>query len=435
MSASASSAEQINNQLCRAIEGTIEQRQENADQIYRALTEKFGLPVVPIDDKGTLGTPLVTADPATKQVKRAASLGGREHMEKTYGDPDFFIRNHLTANSMDHEQVVALENTQEVIEKGVIDQTIVGAGTPVEVDPRFVDIQRRKATVLDRIMTRAQPGFKAQYNIINNRSEPVGYLSEGEAVDLSNQTPGDFGMPTETEDMKIHVDLVNVSDFSQRAESSLGYMDLSQTAVGQRFIAMTLQKARGIFYGDPSVDAGDQSIEDADAHPGIAKICADSGNTQDKSTRSSNFLEDLKTELTVQVQNTGLDYANAEYLVSPTFMDALENEANTVVRLAGFDENLNFGGRQIQIKGVPVTECPNIRNYSSLSDTNFASDEGDVFLVDRSTLQFRQLAPMSTVPLGRVGLSDRAAMFEYGTLIDKSQGEHPIYLQGYDIGA
>lgn len=433
MSATPETPEQINNQLCKAIEGTIEQRQENADRIYRALTEKFGLPVVPIDDKGTLGTPLVTVDDATKQVKRPAATGGRDFVKQQYSDPDFFLRNHLTANSMDHEQIVALENTESVIEKGVIDETIVGAGTPIEVDPRLVDVQRRKATVLDRIMTMSQAGFKAQYNIINNRTDPVGYLSEGEAVDLSQETPGDFAMPTETEDMTIHVDLVNVSDFSQRAESSLGYMDLTQTAVGQRFIAMSLQKARAIFYGDPSVGAGDQSIEDADAHPGIAKICTDSGNTIDKSTTSSNLLEDLKAELTTQVENTGLDYANAEFFVSPTFFDALENEANTVVRLAGFDDNLNFGGRQIQIKGVPVTECPNIRNYSGLSGTNFTSDNGDVFLVDRSTLQFRQLAPMSTVPLGRVGLSDRAAMFEYGTLIDKSQGEHPLYLQGYDI--
>lgn len=435
MSATNQSAEQINNQLCRAIEGSIEQRQDNADGIYRSLTEKWGLPVVPIDDKGTLGTPLVTTDPATQQVKRAAALGGRDHMEKTYGDPDFFLRNHLTSASMDHEQVVALDNTQEVIEKGVIDQSIVGAGTPIEVDPRIVDIQRRKATVLDRITTMSQAGFKAQYNIISGRTEPVGYLSEGEATDLSQEDPGEFTMPTETEDMTIHVDLVNVSDFSQRAESSLGYMDLSQTAVGQRYIAMALQKARAIFYGDPSVGAGDQSIEDGDAHPGIAKICSDSGNTLDKSTVSSNLLEDLKSELTVQVQNTGLDYANAEFFVSPTFFDALENEANTVVRLAGFDDNLSFGGRQIQIKGVPVTECPNIRNYANLSGTNFVSDEGDVFLVDRSTLQFRQLAPMSSVPLGRVGLSDRAALFEYGTLIEKSHGAHPIYLQGYDIGA
>jgi hypothetical protein len=50
-------------------------------------------------------------------------------------------------------------------------------------------------------------------------------------------------------------------------------------------------------------------------------------------------------------------------------------------------------------------------------------------------MQFRQLAPFSTVPLGRTGLADKVAMFEYGTLIDKSQGEHTLWLQGYDIGA
>jgi hypothetical protein len=54
-----------------------------------------------------------------------------------------------------------------------------------------------------------------------------------------------------------------------------------------------------------------------------------------------------------------------------------------------------------------------------------------VFIYDTSTFRRRQLAPLSTVPLGRVGLADKAAMFEYKANIDKSHGAHLKYLQGY----
>jgi hypothetical protein len=37
------------------------------------------------------------------------------------------------------------------------------------------------------------------------------------------------------------------------------------------------------------------------------------------------------------------------------------------------------------------------------------------------------------VPLGRTGLADRVALFEYYTLVDKSSGEHLRWLQNYDI--
>jgi hypothetical protein len=56
-----------------------------------------------------------------------------------------------------------------------------------------------------------------------------------------------------------------------------------------------------------------------------------------------------------------------------------------------------------------------------------------VFLIDEMAIQFRQLAPMSTVPLGRTGLADRIAMFEYYTLLDRSQGNHTYWFQDYDI--
>jgi len=168
----------------------------------------------------------------------------------------------------------------------------------------------------------------------------------------------------------------------------------------------------------------------------MVKIANDASGSYviDKSGTSSGFLEDIKSELTTTVENTGLTYDAAAIAVSPTMFDALENEANAVVRLTSFDEDIEYGRRSIQIKGVEVFEDPNIRNYSGLSSTTTGGgDAGDVFIYDTRNLQYRELAPMSTVPLGKIGLADRAAMFEYGTLLDKSQGEHTRVLQAYGV--
>jgi len=335
--------------------------------------------------------------------------------------------------------------------RAAIDASVVQAATPIEVDPEIVDIQRAAAPVLDRITQEAQAGFTAQYNIVNDRNAPVGFSSESDAIDLTDNSDGDFGLGTKTRDMTIYVDRVTLSDFTQRAEDSLGYMDVEETTLGQRTIVHALTKAMGVFYGDPAVGKSDGGVQDANAFPGIARIAQDADdnnvgaadNVKDKSGFSGSgdtpLLDDLKAELTALVSDTGAEYANLEVFVSPEFFDVLENEANVVTRLEGFDESISFGGRQIQVKGVPVTECPNIGRTSyptgSYEGTagagNFDPNEGDVFIADTSTLRFRQLAPLSTVPLGRRGLADEAAMFEYGTLIDKSHGAHTKYLQAY----
>lgn len=361
-----------------------------------------------------------------------------ENLEDAFGTKNPFLAAAAAGYKCGGEEYTpgsshSIKAVDDMISKAVVDSSTVQAASPVAVDPMIVDIQRSRAPVLGRITTEAQAGFTAQYNVISDRSDPLGMLSESDAVDLSDNADSDFTLQTESKDMKIFADKVNISDFAQRAESTLGYMDLENTTLGQRVIAWSLFKAKQIFYGDPSVAAADGSVEDSNAYEGLAKIATDASNTIDKSTVSSGLLEDLKSELTTTVENTGLTYDSAEFLVSSDFFDALENEANASVRIDSFDQSVNFGGRQLSIKGVPVTECPNIRNYSGLSGTNFTSDDGDVFLIDRNAVRFRALAPLSTVPLGRVGLADRAAMFEYGSLIDKSQGNHTLYLSGYGI--
>jgi len=397
-----------------------------AERIFDGLVEAYGLPTTYVDGKRGANLSLV------REKAR-----DDEWFEETYGTRRPMLA--MAARGMVDEpgdDSAITRAIDDINERATIDQTVVGAASPVEVDPGIIQTLRTRAPLVDRVNTQAQAGFTAQYNTIDSRSDPIGMVGESTAVDLSGETPQGFGLSTETEDMKIYVDLVEISDFTQRAEDTLNYMDVTETTVGQRTIEHALFKNRQLYYGDPSVGSGNGDIEDGDAYDGLVSMAdgASSSYVIDKSGTSSGFLEDLKSELTTTVENTGLTYDAAKIAVSPTMFDALENEANAVVRLDGYDETLNFGGRSIQIKGVEVFEDPNIRNYSALSSTLTAGgDNGDVFLYDSRYFQFRQLAPFSTVPLGRIGLGDRAAMFEYGTPISKSQGEHIRVFQSYDV--
>lgn len=427
-----SATEDTTEELHRTITNGLES-QQNADEIYEALTQSWGLEETAIG-AGRSGVPL-------SQYKRK-HVADPDFVEERYGDKNFFLRA-MCAGPTYSESGSSIRQVDQAIdpdnERAIVDQSVVGAATPIEVDPRIVDIQRRNAPVLDVIPSQAQAGYTAQYNIISGRDSPVGFLSETEAAgDLESQfTPESFTLGTETKDMKIHVGLIKVSDFSQRAQDTLDYMNLRQTTLGQATIAHTLQKAKAFFYGDPSVGAADQSVEDGDAYEGMAKIFDDAGNSEDKSTVSSGFLEDLLDELTSVTTDTGLTWDRARFLVSPQFYNTIYDEVTPVVRIDGYDAEVEYGPQGIalgsEMGSVPITPCPNIRSYSGLSGAGSNSSTGDVFLIDEQAVQYRQLAPLSTVPLGRTGLADRAALFEYGTLIDKSHGEHGLWLQNYNI--
>jgi hypothetical protein len=364
------------------------------------------------------------------------------HLRETFGTEHPFL---LAAAAGQEYKPGQMERSKRVKavddmvqEKGVVDATTVQDAAPIRVDPMVVDVTRTRAPVLDRIPVQSQAGYTAKYNIISDRTEPIGYAPESDVIDLSDNDYGDFTLSTDEQEMKIFVDQVNISDFSSRAMSTLNYMDLTNTTLGQRTIEWALTKATGYFYADPSAGTaslGYSSLGSSNAYPGFAKLAVDNGNDLDKSGTTGNFLEDIKGELTNQVENTGLTYADAEIFVSPTMFDAMENEANAVTRIDTFSEGIDYGGRQLSIKGVPVTECPNIVPSFSLSWGSSYEDPGNVFIVDRSAMSFRALAPLFTLGLGRDGLADRAAMGEYGSLVDKSQGEHTLFLDSYDVSA
>lgn len=414
----------------------------NAEQLHHALTTAWGMPSIPVDPTGTRGVPTsairrkFAAEPETVKERYgtkypfvAAATVGSEH------DRDNPEHDDLTARAVDalHDSVDP-ENS-----RALVDETIIGDAAPVDVDPVLYNVLNNEVPELNIVEQIAQPGFQFQYNVIDGRDSPIGMLSESEAAgDLEeNFTPQSFTLSDETKSMKRQVGLFKISDFSQRAMTTLEYMDPRETTLGQGTIAHQKFKAKQMYYGDPSVAAGDNSIEDGDAYEGLAKIADDASNSTDKSTVSSGYLEDLLDVLTDAVTDTGLTFDRARFLCSQQFYNQIYDEQTPVIRIDGYEADVEYGPQGIALSTeagtAPITPTPNIKAYSGLSGVGSNASLGDVFLFDELAVQFRQLAPMSTVPLGRTGLADRVSMFEYYTLVDRSNGNHTFWLQDYSL--
>jgi hypothetical protein len=410
---------------------------QNAQTVYERLVDDWGLPETYIGD-GQRGVPLSRFKRAIHESHKETDPEGNEKSlaEQRWGTRHPFVAAMLAGP--DYEKGGGVRDADAIIEharsaspdseRALVDDGIVKDASPVEVDPAIVDIQRSNAPVLDIIPSVAQPGFTAQFNQFTGRTLNDFFVTESDAADLTNNTGSEFSLDTNTKDMKIMATLINVSDFSQRAEETLDYMDLMDTTVGQVMKEIFLVKAKTYFYGDSDTTTGSGLHEDSNAYDGLAAMADDASNVVDKTGTTSGRLEDMLDYLTDEVTSSGLTFGRARFLVSPQFYNEIYDEVTPVVRLDGYDSDVEFGPQGLALGhergSVPISPCDNIRDYQSGSDgVGSNSTNGDVFLIDEEAIQFRQLAPMSTVPLGRTGLSDKAAIFEYGTLIDKSLDE------------
>lgn len=413
---------------------------ENAEQIYDTIVRGWDLPEAYIGD-GQRGVNLQKVKEDLYRSHKQADPDEETLAERLYGTRHPFVGAMLagpeydpdTHDARDAEKIVQHREATPDEERALIDDGIVKAASPVEVDPMIVDIQRSNAPVLDIIPSVAQAGFTAQYNVFDGRTLEDFFMTEADAADLTDNTGSEFSLSTATKDMKIMATLINVSDFSARAEESLDYMNLMDTTVGQVMKEIFITKAKTWFYGDPGA-GGTGEHENANGYEGLAKIASDASNTVNKTETTSGFLEDMLDYLTQEVTSSGLTFGRARFLVSPQFYNQIYDEVTPVVRLDGYDADVEYGPQGLALGhergSVPITPCDNIRDYQTESSGVGAdSSNGDVFLIDEDAVQFRQLAPMSSMPLGRVGLAERAAIFEYGSLIDKSQGEHTHHLR------
>src|SRR6056297_1548932 len=240
-----------------------------ARDAFHGLVEAWGMPTTRVGPDAKPGANISLV--REKMLEPDWRTSDETWTSREFGSKRPFLAGTAASAGANDEGTAVRRAFDDMTERATIDANnpILETASPVEVDPQLVEVLRSRAPIRDRIITQAQAGFQARYNTINDRSDPLGMLSEAEAVDLSGDTPSDFGIGSEVKDMKRFVDLVEISDFAQRAEETLDYMDLTATTMGQRMIEANLFQARQYYYGDPSVGSGNRDIEDGDAFEGM----------------------------------------------------------------------------------------------------------------------------------------------------------------------
>lgn len=344
-------------------------------------------------------------------------------------------------DSMDDAKSIIEKVATRVTQSKAVDSGVVQDATPILVDPDFQNTVRTAAPILDWVDVVAQAGFTASYNVVSARDSPTpGWTTEADVLDLSDVDGSAFTMPNEEKDMKIWADVVNVSDFAARAQSSLDFMDLEGTTMQIKAQEYAVREAEMVLYGNPDSDLSDGLAHDAQAPEGLHKIAEDAGNTQDVSTFTIEgdkpLFSRIKQEILELYKNTAAALPNLGAVVSVDMFHELEDEANINVRLDSFDQGINFGRDPtiptLSIANVPILPDPNIREHD-YGGTEYDGHHGDVFIFERPNFQRRALAPFSSMSLGRLGLAERAALFQYETPIERSQGQHVRVLEGFDI--
>lgn len=397
-------------------------------EIFKTVWKNNGLDGA-IQEAGTKTTTpisrVVNADQSEEERKQALRFLEEKSGEWQKGK---IKRTAATLNNGEVEaKVVKDEGKMEVktMDIGEVDNF-----TPLVFDPEIVSILQKKAPILDVIPQEGQEGFSAVYNIVDQRDDPLGYISETDAVDLSNNSATDVGFAKDEVDMTRYVDKVNISDFTQAAASH--YMNVEDTTLGEKVGQHARRKAQQIYYGDPSQDTGTGFIGDAEGFKGLTGFASDAGNVIDKSTITSDFIKNIKDEVRQMQQDEAVDKNNLVIVTSHEFYDRLENEADfDNVTTDATTQTVNVGLRDLTIAGVPVLPSSNIDSYTD--DTYSAGDPGDVFIMSNRTARFRALMPLTMVPLAKQGLSESVALAEYGALVEKSQGNFVRHLQAYDF--
>jgi hypothetical protein len=366
-----------------------------------------------------------------------------QHSQLPTGTNDAKSREDRLEKGMKNSDTV-LQKVATKLDSKNVDSGVVQDATPILIDPDFLNTVRTAAPILNWVDIVAQAGFFASYNVISGREEPAGgWSTEAAARDVSSNSGAAFTMPNESKEMKIWWDLIDVSDYAARAQSSLDFMDLEGTSMQIRMQEYATEMAETIVYGEPVNGTTDGSAKDENAPAGLAQL-ADNANTnytKDKSTTDLSgdkaLFKDIKKEVLSLVNDTAASLGNLGIACSYDMFHALENEANVNVRLNSFDQGINFGRdptgpTTLSIANVPVLPDPNIRAHG-YGTGDFAGQVGDVVIFDRQNFQRRALQSLSSTPLGKQGLAERTMMFQFETPVSRSQGEFIRFLEDYSI--
>lgn len=327
-----------------------------------------------------------------------------------------------------------LEKANDVETKDTIDRTVMEDSIPLVFDPEILQILKGEAPILDRIPQEGYDGYTIVSNRIDEFGDPMGFISESDSIDLSSRSGGAHTMGKVSQDMKIYADVEEIADFSQRAGEH--YMNIRDTAIGAAMARHANLKAQTILYGDPSEGLTDGSPGDSNAYPGLKSKFTTTDKSGVDITGDQALLQDIKSEIKGLLQSgKNVLKSDIEVWTSHDVFDHLENEMGTKVRFQPGDDRFDFGYEQIYIKGIPVIADHNIdeHTYDDGELTYNPGDPGDVFIVNKRSARFRNLAPLSTLPLARVGLSDRAAIYEYGALVERSNGQWGKHLSAYSV--
>jgi hypothetical protein len=334
-------------------------------------------------------------------------------------------------------QGITKNTIEEMKEEKAIDANVAENSTPLVFDPEIISLLAQEAPIVaNRLMQEGQEGYKAVFNTIDSRDDAIGFISESDSLNLYDNTESDISLNKNETDMEIWVDTVKISDFSERATNH--YMNLRDTTLGERLAEHANSKEQAVLYGDPSQGLSDGSPGDSEAYDGYATIFSNASNQTDKSSvslsSSDALVKDIKAEMVGLIQNTpAVNPNNLEIWTSHTIYDEIENELNVHGRIDLNAEAVNYGDMDLQIKSRPVIPTHNVTGHSYGGGSYTPGDEGDVFIVSTRSSRFRSLAPLSTVPLGRRGLSDEVAMFEYGAPIARAEGNFGKHLQAYPV--
>jgi len=334
---------------------------------------------------------------------------------------------------------LTVKGIRGLIEKQVTSATVTDA-VPVAFDPEILDIVRKDAPLLARLPQVGYKGYTVRTNLISARAAPRGWVSEANSLDLS-EVSNEFTLGETDYDMKIYADAVNIGDFAERGADG-GYLPVRETALGQRVAAYSQYKEQAILYGDHTRGLNDGSPGDANVFDGMSVHAAAAGNDVDKSAvslaASDALLKDIKAEVKDLLQNANVFKGDLEIWTSHTLFDELENELQVRAVLDQNVNSANYGFEVIYISGIPVIASHNVAEHTYgaggvAGGPYTIGSEGDVFIVNKRASYYASLAPLFTLPLGRIGLAEHFALGEYGTYVDRSQGAFGKWLYDYAI--
>jgi len=421
---------------------------QNADEAFEDSFAKNGIPTIrevkgnaltPAYNKGAMAERLAMS-PAeiAREFGDADPLGGKVYDNVAAYELKAIRGGDRTATSDEARKLIKgqlegteLEGTNPDAAKvggNLIDTGISENATPLVFDPEIMQLLKQNAPhAFGRLTRRGQEGHQVVFNNINSREDPAGYGTEADSANLQDLNR-DFGFETPKVDLSLYMDAAAVTDFS--AEASAHYMDVSEIAVGARLAEYAQLHEQTVFYGDPTLQTASADFSsgetggpgDPNAFKGLTSLYV-----EDSTSITAGVGEAIKAEIRELLQSDfAINPADLEVWCSWTLFDELENELRGDHGRFAIDVdnlNLDWGNYELEAGGVPIVPGHNIDNhtYDDPGGTTYSvGDPNDVFIVNTATLEYRELLPMTTIPLATRGASDEVGMVEFGTLIERS---------------